>query len=69
MFLLNKSELACLAHFFVASLVCSRTVLFIQLGRKPSSRLELHPNTQVLNKKLFAGMCFGKHYGVRLARV
>ena len=30
------------AHFFVASLVCSRAVLFIQLGRKPRSRLELH---------------------------
>ena len=44
---LFQLKLLHLAHSFVASLVFSRAVLFIQLGQNPRSRLRLHPNTQV----------------------
>ncbi len=41
-----------MAHFFVASFVCSCAVLQVQLSRKPHLRLKLHPNPEVLfNRK------------------
>ena len=41
-----------LAYFFVVSLICSCTVGLLQFSRKLRSRLELHPNTKVLETEI-----------------
>ena len=51
-----------MAHFSLATLVCSRAVYGIQLGRKPRLRLKLHPMRKSYKKPMRAKKSLGQHF-------